>query len=286
MMTLYIGSGILLLYLIFSLFITYLVQQIPRHSVHDPPDWGNILDSKIPAVDGGTLEVWRIKPERPSRGTVVFAHGWSRNRDRMVARARYFGCWGFTTVIHSARDHGQSSPCRFMNAMRFCEDIEAVLTWVDVPVILYGHSAGAAGAIIAAERNPDKIKLLFLEACYADTKEALLSLYRWINPFFGMIFGPMILFWMNLFYRNKLDAVSPARLAPLLKMPVMMIHGEKDRRFPLQFAQKLKNSFTSNHRVELYIAPGAGHSDSSKTPGYQPAVRSFLDRFMKTVICK
>ena len=286
MMTLYIGSGILLLYLIFSLFLTYLVQQIPRHSVHDPPDWGNILDSKIPAVDGGTLEVWRIKPERPSRGTVVFAHGWSRNRDRMVARARYFGCWGFTTVIHSARDHGQSSPCRFMNAMRFCEDIEAVLTWVDVPVILYGHSAGAAGAIIAAERNPDKIKLLFLEACYADTKEALLSLYRWINPFFGMIFGPMILFWMNLFYRNKLDAVSPARLAPLLKMPVMMIHGAKDRRFPLQFAQKLKNSFTSNHRVELYIAPGAGHSDSSKTPGYQPAVRSFLDRFMKTVICK
>jgi pimeloyl-ACP methyl ester carboxylesterase len=197
----------------------------------------------------------------------------------------YFGCWGFTTVIHSARDHGQSSPCRFMNAMRFCEDIEAVLTWVDVPVILYGHSAGAAGAIIAAERNPDKIKFLFLEACYADTKEALLSLYRWFNPFFGMIFGPMILCWMNLFYRNKLAAVSPARLAPSLKMPVMIIHGEKDRRFPLQFAQKLKNSFTSN-RVELHVAPGAGHSDSSKTPGYQPAVKLFLDRFMETKICK
>ena len=285
MMILYIGSGILLLYLIFSLFLTYLVQQIPRHSVHDPPDWGNILDSKIPAADGGILEVWRIEPERPSRGTVVFAHGWSRNRDRMVARARYFGCWGFTTVIHSARDHGQSSPCRFMNAMRFCEDIEAVLTWVDVPVILYGHSAGAAGAIIAAERNPDKIKLLFLEACYADTKEALLSLYRWVNPFFGMIFGPMILYWMNLFYRNKLAAVSPARLAPSLKMPVMMIHGEKDQRFPLQFAQKLKNSFSPN-QVELYVAPGAGHSDSSKTPGYQSAVILFLDRFMKTEICK
>ncbi len=285
MMILYIGSGILLLYLIFSLFLTYLVQQIPRHSVHDPPNWGTILDSKIPAVDGGILEVWRIEPEQPSCGTVIFAHGWSRNRDRMVARARYFGCWGFTTIIHSARDHGQSSPRRFMNAMRFCEDIEAVLTWVDVPVILYGHSAGAAGAIIAAERNPDKIKLLFLEACYADTKEALLSLYRWVNPFFGMIFGPMILFWMNLFYRNKLAAVSPARLAPSLKMPVMMIHGEKDRRFPLQFAQKLKNSFTPN-QVELYVAPGAGHSDSSKTPGYQSAVKLFLDRFMKTEICK
>jgi pimeloyl-ACP methyl ester carboxylesterase len=267
------------------LFLTYLVQQIPRRSVHDPPDWGNILDSKISAADGGFLEVWRIEPEKSSRGTVVFAHGWSRNRDRMVARARCFGYWGFTTVIHSARDHGQSSPCRFMNAMRFCEDIEAVLTWVDVPVILYGHSAGAAGAIIAAERNPDKIKLLFLEACYADTKEALLSLYRWFNPFFGLIFGQMILFWMNLFYRNKLATLSPARLAPSLKIPVMIIHGEEDRRFPLQFAQKLKDNFAQN-LVELYLAPGAGHSDSSKTPGYQSAVKSFLDRRMQTEVDK
>ena len=112
-----------------------------------------------------------------------------------------------------------------------------------------------------------------------------MSLYRWVNPLFGMIFGPMILYWMNLFYRNKLDAVSPARLAPSVKMPVMMIHGEKDQRFPLQFAQKLKNSFSPN-QVELYVAPGAGHSDSSKTPGYQSAVELFLDRFMKTEICK
>ena len=270
-------SGALLLYLLFTLFLTYLVQQIPRHPVEDKPDWGRILDTRVPAVEGGYLEVWRIEPDRPSRGTVLFAHGWSRNRDRMVARARFFGRWGFTTVIHSARDHGQSSPRRFMNAMKFCEDIEAVLNWLDEPVILYGHSAGAAGAVIAAARNPDKIKLLFLEACYADTKAALLSLYRWVNPLFGIIFGPMILFWMNLFYKNRLAEVSPARLAPSLKMKVMMIHGEKDRRFPLPFALTLKNSFPSG-QAELYIAPGAGHSDSSRTPGYEAAVKGFLDR--------
>ena len=162
----------------------------------------------------GIMEVWRIEPYRPSRGTVVFAHGWSRNRDRMVARARYLDRRGFITVIYSARDHGKSGPRRFMNAMKFCEDIEAVLTWIDDPAILHGHSAGAAGAVVVAARNPDKIKLLFLEACYADTNEVLLSLYRWVNPFFGIIFGPMIVRWMNLFYRNKLATVSPARLAP------------------------------------------------------------------------
>jgi pimeloyl-ACP methyl ester carboxylesterase len=273
----YILGGIFIAYLLFTLVLTYLVQQLPRSPVHDKPDWGRIIDVKIPAIDGGFLEVWRIDPDDPSNGIVILAHGWGRNRDRMVSRARIFGKWGFTTVIHSARDHGGSSPRRFMNAVRFAEDIESILNWLGQPVILYGHSAGSAGAIIAANRNPDKIQLLFLEASYAYTEEALLSLYRWFNPFFGICFGPMILFWMNLFYRNLLNTVSPARIAPTLNMPVMLIHGENDRRFPLEFALKLKDSFPPG-LAELYVAEGAGHSESSKTPGYGGVVKSFLDR--------
>ena len=271
--------GLVGLYLIFPLICTYLVQQLPRKPVNDPPDWGTVIDTTIPAVDGGFLEVWRIEPEGSSKGVVVLAHGWSRNRDRMVPRAKIFAHWGFTTVIHSARDHGNSSRRRFMNAFKFAEDIEAVIKWLDQPIILYGHSAGSAGAIIAASRHPDRVRVLFLEASYAFTKEALLSLYRWFNSFFGICFGPMILFWMNLFYRNRLDAVSPARLAPALKMPVMLIHGENDRRFPLDFALKLQRSFAPG-QAELFVGRGAGHSDSSQSPGYEAAVKSFLDRHL------
>jgi pimeloyl-ACP methyl ester carboxylesterase len=167
-----------------------------------------------------------------------------------------------------------------MNAVKFAEDIEAVMKWLDRPVILYGHSIGSAGAIIAASRNPDRIRILFLEASYAYTREALLSLYRWVNPFFGICLAPMILSWMNLFYGNKMDTVSPARLAAQVKMPVMLIHGENDRRFPLEFARELKRSFAPG-QVALYIAQGAGHSDSSQTPGYSAAVKSFLDKNLK-----
>lgn len=274
---LYIIIGTILFYLLLSLFFTYLVQQIPRQPINDPPDWGKIVDTCIPAIDGGSLEVWRIEPDSPSKGIVVFAHGWGRNRDRMVNRARTFGQWGYTAVIHSARDHGHSSPKRFMNAVKFAEDIEAVLDWIREPVILYGHSAGAGGAIIAAHRNGDRIKLLFLEACYANTREALLSLYRSANKFFGISFGPMILFWMYLFYGKRFDQTHPAGLASELKMPVMLIHGEKDTRFPLPFALSLKESFLPEQTVDIYIAKGVDHSDSSTTDGYKPAVKAFLD---------
>jgi pimeloyl-ACP methyl ester carboxylesterase len=266
-------------YLLLTLYLTYLVHQIPREPVEDPPDWGRVTDTRIATVNGGSLEVWRVEPESPSRGIVLLAHGWSRNRDRMTGRARIFGELGFTTVMHSARDHGNSSSHRFMNAFRFAEDIEAVLNWINEPVLLYGHSAGAAGAVIAANQNPDKIKLLFLEGCYARTKEALRSLYRSYNLFFGLFFGPMVVLWMDIFYKFRMDKVSPIRLASDLDIPVLIIHGENDRGFPLTHAWKLRDGFPAG-RAELFVGKDADHSSSSLTPEYPMAIKSFVNRHL------
>lgn len=268
--------GILaVIYLLSTFWLTYLVHQIPRRPIVDPPDWGKVTDTRIDAINGGFLEVWRVEPDGPSKGIVLLAHGWSRNRDRMVFRARIFARLGYTTVMHSARDHGNSSPKRMMNAKKFAEDIEAVMAWIGEPVILYGHSAGSAGAVIAAAEHQDQIKLLFLEASYAHTKEALLRLYRWANPIFGRFFAPVMMVWMDTYYRFQLDSFSPAKLATRISVPVLMIHGSDDDRFPIFFAKKLKNNFKTG-QAYLYVAPGAGHSDSSRTPGYEDAVKTFL----------
>ena len=276
-MWVYLIIGCLVTYLLVTLFFTYLVHQIPRNPIQDLPDWGHVIDTRIPTADRGTLEVWRVEPEGRSRGIVLLAHGWSRNRGRMVSRARIFADMGFTTVMHSARDHGGSSPHPFMNASRFAEDIDAVLEWVDDPVLLYGHSAGAAGAIIAASQNSGRITLLFLEGCYARTKEALRSLYRSYNRFFGFFFAPMVVFWMDIFYRFRMDKVSPARLAPGLDIPVLIIHGERDQNFPLHHAWRVRDSFPAG-RAELFVARGADHSSASLTPEYPMAIREFVDR--------
>jgi uncharacterized protein len=264
------------LYILLTLVSFFLVHQFPRNPVIDRPDWGSIADTKIETIDGRKLELWRIEPDGDSRGVVVLAHGWGRNRDRMVNRARLYGGLNFTTVIHSARDHGNSSPKKMMTALRFAEDIEAVIKWVDEPVILHGHSAGSAGVIIVASRNSDTVKSIVLESCYPDTREALLGLYRWVNPFFGRFFGPMILFWMKVFYRD-FDKYHPANLAREIHMPALIIHGEKDRRFPVAYAHRLKDAFHPG-QADLFISKGAGHSDSSLKEGYSDAIRSFVER--------
>jgi len=275
----YIIAGGCISYLLLTLYFTYLVHQLPRKPVHETPDWGKILDTRIPAKNGCSLEVWRVEAKGRSRGIVVLTHGWSRNRDRMVGRARIFGKMGFTTIMHSARDHGNSSPHRFMNAPRFAEDIEAVLHWVNEPVLLYGHSAGAAAAVIVASRNPNRIKLLFLEGCYAKTREGLLSLYRNYNRLFGILFAPMVVLWMEIFYKNGLDSISPVNLSPNINLPVMIIHGEKDQNFPLNHAWRLRDSFPAG-RAELFVAKNSDHSSSSLNPEYPVAIHTFIDRHL------
>jgi pimeloyl-ACP methyl ester carboxylesterase len=267
-----LGGG----YGLLTLVLAYLVQQYPRRPVVDPPDWGHCHDITLGAADGGRLEVWRIEPDGPTAGIVLFMHGWGRNRDRMVGRARIFARWGYTAVIHSARDHGDSSPCRCMNALKFAEDIEAVMAWIGEPVILYGHSAGSAGALIAAVRNPGKIRLLFMEGAYARTREALMSLYTWANPLLGRGFGPAILIWMNLFYRGGLDKADPCRLARSVDIPVMLVHGADDRRFPVAYARRLVKCFRPG-QARLFEAAGAGHSHAWRAPDYPAAVKAFLD---------
>ncbi|MFO7786008.1 MAG: alpha/beta hydrolase [Desulfatiglandales bacterium] len=264
-------------YLSLSLAMTYGVHRFPRRPVREPPDWGRLTDARIPAADGGSLEVWRVEPEGVQRGIVLLAHGWSRNRDRMVGRARLFGKLGYTTVIHSARDHGESTPYRFMNAFRFAEDIESVMDWAGEPLHLYGHSAGAAGAIIAAHNRPDMVRLLFLEGCYARTRKALVSLYGHHIPVLGKVFAPTVVAWMNLFYRGRMDWVDPVRLAPDLDIPVLLIQGELDKAFPLDYARELRDAFPPG-RAELFVGRGSDHSSSSLTPEYPEAIRTFLER--------
>ncbi len=272
--------GAALIYILLTLFLAYLLHQIPRRPVHDIPDWGQVTDLRIPAADGGEIETWIVDPDTPSKGTVLLAHGWSRNRDRMTGRARVFGRLGFKTVFHSARDHGNSSPNRSMSAFRFAEDIVAVMDRLKEPVILYGHSIGAAGAVLAASQRPDRIRLLFLEGCYARTKEGLRSLYRGVNPIFGWVLGPMVVLWMDIHYRFRMDSVSPVRLAQKIQVPVLIIHGEKDQSFPLHHAWRLRDAFPGGG-AELFVATGSDHSSASLDPRYPEAIKRFLSRHMK-----
>ncbi|MBW1988275.1 MAG: alpha/beta fold hydrolase [Deltaproteobacteria bacterium] len=260
-------------YVLLSLAGAVALHRLPREPVRDAPGWGCVQDLVIPAAGKGYLELWRVIPEKPLPLTAVFVHGLTRNRDMMTPRARVFGALGATTVMASARDHGGSSPHALMDVNRLAEDVDTVVSWVGEPVILYGHSAGAGAAMLFASRRPDMVRALVLESAYPYPWRAFVRFMASTNPVAGRVFGPGVVAWMEILHQGSLARSSPLRLAGELSMPVLLIHGDEDEKFPLSWARRLKRAFP---RACLFVARGAGHADCPRAPGYEAAVRSFL----------
>ena len=252
--------------------------RLPRNPVHDPPDWGRVRDVRVPLPGTGFLETWLAGPSSPpGRGLAVLAHGWGRNRDKMTPRARTLGDLGFACLMPSMRDHGGSSAYKWSSAASFARDVEAVLALCPEPVVLYGHSAGAGGAIIAAAGNPQKVALLILEGCYTRTRRALLRLYAGHVPVAGPLLAPGMVFWMGILFRLRLDAFSPVRVAPRIQCPVLLIHGQKDEKFPFSWVWEMERAFSPG-LAEVCIVPHATHTEAGETPYAHRAVRAFVER--------
>jgi dipeptidyl aminopeptidase/acylaminoacyl peptidase len=124
--------------------------------------------------------------------------------------------------------------------------------------------------------------LLFLEACYARTREALLNLYCNFNKYLAFLFGPTVILWMDMFYGFALDRVSPVRLAPHIDIPVIIIHGKEDQNFALHHAIRLRDAFPEG-RAELFVVEGGEHSTCSLMPQYPGAIKDFVDRHIPPI---
>ena len=109
---------IIIAYFVIALSLALILANIPRRPVDDYPDWGLTKDYRVPAINGKTMECWVVYPDKLKEETdenvlkqnpaIILIHGWARNRGRMVSRARIYGRHGYTTVLISVRDHGNS----------------------------------------------------------------------------------------------------------------------------------------------------------------------------------
>jgi dipeptidyl aminopeptidase/acylaminoacyl peptidase len=59
--------------------------------------------------------------------------------------------------------------------------------------------------------------------------------------------------------RVRLRETSPIHFAAGIEAPVLLIHGDKDRTFPVEQAKRLYGALPPGKGSELLIIPGAGH---------------------------
>lgn len=141
-------------------------------------------------------------------------------------------------------------------------------------VCSYGASFGGYSALMLAAREPSMFKCAIGYAgvydlnllASADESRGNKTLQNLIARYVGTD-------------KQELDRNSPVTLAARIKAPVLLVHGGKDKRAPLQHAQAMRDALTkAGNAPEWLLAPNEGHGfyDTANRTAFYQKMEAFL----------
>ena len=251
----------------------------PHSLLIDTPDRHGIeyQVENFKAADGTSLNAWflpaKSKDGGKAKGTVLFLHGNAENISTHFRSIAWMPAVGFNVLALDYRGYGASEGTPSLAGMQLDIDaaMRSLLAHKDVDpnrIVVFGQSLGGALAIYYSAHSAYRanIRAVVIDSSFFDyrqiAKEKLAgSFITW--PF-------QWLPWITID-----DDYSPAAsVAGISPLPLLLIHGDQDVVVPSHHSRQLFER--AAEPKELWIVPGAGHTQSL---GYE-AVRNRLIAFL------
>jgi pimeloyl-ACP methyl ester carboxylesterase len=233
-------------------------------------------------IPGGTLPIkaWLLRPEGRPPGTVAFVHGWGHDAGRMASLAAHVVTGGMSALLVDLPGHGRTGPVSTYNAALMVDDLRVVRDWIAkrdelcwLPAAILGFSFGGLGAYVAASRDPRWAALVVVAAPLGTMEAARIYLDekgfpgRWLD---GMVRKSFI----------RAIGVDPesfdaARNLASIRVPVMIVHGEKDEVIPVWHAERLEAAIPAGLATMVRV-PEASHSGVLDDDAVGARVAGFL----------
>jgi fermentation-respiration switch protein FrsA (DUF1100 family) len=200
-------------------------------------------------------------PARQGKPTIVYFQGNAGNIGDRLYKTKSFLEKGYGFALVGYR--GYSGNPGMPSEQNFYEDARSALKKLNEKgvryedMVLYGESIGTGVATQIATELP-QAKALILEAPFTSTTDIAKRFY-WFLPIDRML-------------KDKFE--NDRKIAGI-KMPILIIHGDKDRTVPMRYGEKLFSYVTSEDKLFMKL-PGAGHAD---VYSYKAAetIHAFLD---------
>jgi uncharacterized protein len=216
-------------------------------------------------ADGKTERIhgWWMPSEKPDAVVFLHFHGAGANIGFNAKFARELHKAGGSVLLIDYRGYGQSEGGR-SSEMGAYADAEAawnyLVTTKRIPpkrILIFGHSLGGAIAIDLAVKHPDAAGLI-VESSFTTIKELISQKGLWIFP-------------LDILQNQKFESIAKV---PLLKIPVLFVHGTEDRDIPNQMSQQLYNA--APEPKKLVMLSGVGHDDLIDSAQYQQVIQDFM----------
>lgn len=258
----------------FNIFDTPPIRSIlfyPRRGIPLSAPKNNIADGTIPVGDGVELGYRLFINEDKSAPLLLYFHGNGEIASDYNMVSREFLDLGLSLLVIDYRGYGWSTgEPRVKHLISDVEPVMSALTDIreqhnlsGEKTLVMGRSLGSVPGIEAAYQYGDKLDGLIIESGFAQ-----------LPPLLARLGLPVQ--WQA----TLPDPIGNLRKMTEIKLPLLVIHGERDSLIPVANGQKLYDASPSNNKHIARI-PDVGHNDLMvRRDDYFGAIRSFLDTFL------
>lgn len=213
---------------------------------------------QIQQTDGPNLEGWHL-PHPNARGTVILFHGYASAKSASLPEAKAYHDLGFAVFMVDFRASGGSEGYQtsigYYEAVDGVKTVQHVQSFAKGPLILHGHSMGAAAilrAVAVYKLHPDAI---IIEAVFDKMLSAIQNRFALVGlPAFPL--ANLMAFWGGV-HSGQTEPHNPVEYAQQVDCPTLMLHGTVDDRARLDQAETVFANLSGPKRLVTF--EGLGH---------------------------
>ena len=294
LLTLFIGGSSLVGVLFYNLALNanyskdIIYAEYNDENLNDAQKWleekSNYSDKYIESYD--KLQLHSYVVSQNSNKWAIVVHGYGGSGKLMSDKAKYFYDMGYNVLIPDLRGHGKSEGDYIGMGWKDRLDIISWINFIikenpNAEIVLHGTSMGAATVLMTSGENlPSNVKAIVADCAYTSAWDEFsyqLETYLKVPSSYILNVTNMV---TKLKAGYSLKEASALECVKKATVPILYIHGDKDKFVPYSMMDKLYDA--TNSPKEKLTIDGGEHANSDLVSPflYWLTLEDFLNQYV------
>ena len=294
LLTLFIGVSSLVGVLFYNLALNanyskdIIYAEYNDENLNDAQKWleekSNYSDKYIESYD--KLQLHSYVVSQNSNKWAIVVHGYGGSGKLMSDKSKYFYDMGYNVLIPDLRGHGKSEGDYIGMGWKDRLDIISWINFIikenpNAEIVLHGTSMGAATVLMTSGENlPSNVKAIVADCAYTSAWDEFsyqLETYLKVPSSYILNVTNMV---TKLKAGYSLKEASALECVKKATVPILFIHGDKDKFVPYSMMDKLYDA-TSSPKEKLTIDGGEHANSDLVSPFlYWLTLEDFLNQYV------
>ena len=294
LLTLFIGGSSLVGVLFYNLALNanyskdIIYAEYNDENLNDAQKWleekSNYSDKYIESYD--KLQLHSYVVSQNSNKWAIVVHGYGGSGKLMSDKSKYFYDMGYNVLIPDLRGHGKSEGDYIGMGWKDRLDIISWINFIikenpNAEIVLHGTSMGAATVLMTSGENlPSNVKAIVADCAYTSAWDEFsyqLETYLKVPSYYILNVTNMV---TKLKAGYSLKEASALECVKKATVPILFIHGDKDKFVPYSMMDKLYDA-TNSPKEKLTIEGGEHANSDLVSPFlYWLTLEDFLNQYV------